>query len=172
MSGGEIDYWTPKDFFDGLEYRYGEFTLDVAASQENTKCLQFYDIESNGLSRDWTGNVWCNPPYNKIGPWITKAIEEVKLGGIEHVVMLLPNGISTKWFLMAWENAARMEIVHGRLNFKGPNASDSEKANSPMGSIVFVFSAGRRLSQPEVRMIDRQGKIMTGRQTTLDGWVS
>jgi hypothetical protein len=38
------------------------FTIDVAASPEDTKCTRYYTIHDNGLTQDWSGEVcWCNP---------------------------------------------------------------------------------------------------------------
>lgn len=45
---------TPQDFFDNLNEEF-HFTVDVAASAENTKCERFYSEVDNGLSKNWSG---------------------------------------------------------------------------------------------------------------------
>ena len=55
MSGGETDYWTPNDFFDGVEARYGPFDIDVAAAFENRKCGKFYDQTIDALQDGLAG---------------------------------------------------------------------------------------------------------------------
>tara|TARA_Y100000593_G_scaffold79797_1_gene148686 strand:+ start:3462 stop:3989 length:528 start_codon:yes stop_codon:yes gene_type:complete len=175
MSGGETDFWTPNEFFDGVEARYGPFDIDVAASFENRKCERYickaHDALQDGLP--WSGKVWCNPPYDKIGPWVAKAIEQVRERNAERVVMLLPNGTSTKWFQLAYENAARIEFVHGRLNFGGPHALDDVKAASPTCSLLVVFDLEYwdPSEGPKFDMISRKGVVEWGRQSLLGEWI-
>lgn len=70
----ETDNWaTPQCLFDKLDAEFG-FTVDVCADNDNAKCEQFFTKEQNGLNQDWTGIVWCNPPYGRsIGHWVAKA---------------------------------------------------------------------------------------------------
>lgn len=98
MFSSKTDMWaTPQDFFDKLNDEL-HFTLDAAAVAENAKCEKFFSPEEDGLSQDWKGTVWCNPPYGrKIGKWVKKAYEEsIKNGCI--VVMLLPCRPDTAYF--------------------------------------------------------------------------
>lgn len=89
------DCWeTPQWLFDKLNAQY-HFTVDVCATPENAKCDQFYTIEQDGLSQEWSGNVWCNPPYGRqIARWVKKAYE----CAADIVVMLLPARTDTAWF--------------------------------------------------------------------------
>ena len=43
------DWSTPQAFYDRLNWRFGPFTLDPAATADNTKCAKFYTKEENGL---------------------------------------------------------------------------------------------------------------------------
>jgi phage N-6-adenine-methyltransferase len=175
MSGGETDFWTPNDFFDGVEARFGPFDVDVAASFENRKCERFYDKRIDALQDGlaWEGRVWCNPPYNNIVPWVAKAIEQVRERNAERVVMLLPAGTSSKWFQLAYENAARIEFVHGRLNFGGPHALNDGKSAAPNPSILVVFDIHYWDPEqgPQFAMINRKGVIEWGRQSLLGEWL-
>lgn len=85
--------------FDPLHTEF-RFTIDVAASKENTKCPRFFTREQDGLKQSWAGeSVWCNPPYSGIREWLAKAIEETSTGTCERVVMLLPNNrAEQKWW--------------------------------------------------------------------------
>lgn len=65
MFSSESDCWyTPQDFFDKLNEEF-KFTLDACALPENTKCERFFTPEQDGLQQEWTGSVWCNPPYGR-----------------------------------------------------------------------------------------------------------
>lgn len=71
---------TPQEFFDELDKEYN-FTLDVCATSENTKCKAFFSPEIDGLQQEWKGTCWMNPPYGRaISHWVKKAHLEVSTG--------------------------------------------------------------------------------------------
>lgn len=125
------DLWaTPQDFFD----RYNEkflFTLDVCANAENAKTERFYDAAQNGLSQEWDGVCWMNPPYGcGINAWVKKAYESEQAGAT--VVCLLPARTDTAW----WHDyciKGEIEFIRGRLKFGG------HKNSAPFPSAVVVF---------------------------------
>ena len=72
-------WFTPKEFIEKL----GEFDLDpctVSYRPFNTANCHFeFDEYVNGLTRDWFGDVWLNPPYGKeMTPFVDKFIEHKK----------------------------------------------------------------------------------------------
>ena len=128
----ETDQWaTPKDFFDKCDKEYGPFTLDVCADKDNAKCQRFFSKEQNGLSQNWTGKCWMNPPYGReIGRWMKKAYESSVNGAI--VVCLVPARTDTRW----WHEYAmkgKVTFIRGRLKFGG------SKNSAPFPSALVVF---------------------------------
>ena len=109
------DLWeTPQDFFDTLDKEF-HFDLDVCAIPENAKCRRFFTPGMDGLTREWAGTVWCNPPYGrKVVEWVQKAAESNCT-----VVMLLPARTDTKWFHDYIYGKAEIRFVRGRLKFGG-----------------------------------------------------
>ena len=168
-NNSEVDFWTPRDLFHNLELRYGPFDMDVAASAENALCLEYIDKEQNALcdSVEWGVRSWCNPPYDDIGPWVSKAIRHTREFKDVVVVMLLPARTCTKWFQLAWENAEQVEFIHGRVNFGGPHIIEGA-SGAPFPSIVMVISSGL-IKRRRVNLIDRNGCPIMGKQTLL-GW--
>lgn len=135
MFSSKTDMWeTPHDFFDKLDDEF-HFTLDVCATPENAKCEKFYTEQDDGLSKPWTGVVWCNPPYGKgISRWILAANAARAAGNT--VVMLLPARTDTRWFHDLVLGKAEIRFVRGRLKFGGSNNS------APFPSMVAVFRNG------------------------------
>lgn len=130
-SSATDDWATPQDFFDRLNREF-RFTLDVCATPENAKCPQYFTSDMDGLTKQWHGTVWMNPPYGReIGKWVEKAFTESK----EHsatVVCLLPARTDTRW----WHRfCAKGDIyfIPGRLKF------GDAKTNAPFPSAVVVF---------------------------------
>lgn len=82
MLSSKSDMWeTPQDFFDRLNAEF-HFDCDVCALPINAKCKKFYTPEQDGLSKEWKGVCWMNPPYGRqIGIWVRKAYETALSGG-------------------------------------------------------------------------------------------
>ena len=125
------DLWsTPKNFFDKQDKIYN-FTLDVCATNENAKCKKFFTKDDDGLSKDWHGICWMNPPYGReIKKWMEKAYKESLKGAV--VVCLVPARTDTVW----WHEYAmkgNIEFIKGRLKF-----GDS-KNSAPFPSALVVF---------------------------------
>ena len=82
MFSSNTDMWkTPQYLFDELDKEFG-FDVDVCAITENAKCSKYFTPEEDGLSKDWVGVCWMNPPYGRaIGNWVKKAYESSVKGG-------------------------------------------------------------------------------------------
>ena len=151
MFSSKSDEWaTPQDTFDWLNREF-QFDVDLAASQENTKCEEFYSIEKSALAAHWAeafpdGVGWCNPPYSRglQGKFIEKAAEE-RVKGFT-TVMLLPARTDTRAFHKhiydetKWTAREGVEIrlLRGRLKFGGAPSS------APFPSMVVVFRPERK----------------------------
>jgi hypothetical protein len=90
------DYYTPKWIFDALGLH---FDLDVASPPHptNVPCDRYYTQADDGLASPWYGRVWCNPPFSKPAPWITRWVEHGN--GIAITVMS-----KSRWFDDMWRN--------------------------------------------------------------------
>lgn len=127
----KTDLWsTPQEFFDKYNAIY-KFDTDVCASKENAKCVKFYTKEDDGLSKEWSGMCWMNPPYGRtIKQWMEKAYKSSLNGAT--VVCLVPSRTDTAW----WHDYAvkgQIEFIRGRLKFGG------NKNSAPFPSAVVVF---------------------------------
>ena len=134
MFSSKTDQWsTPPIFFNTLNDEF-HFSLDACASSENAKCVNYYTKEQNSLIQDWTGTIWCNPPYGReISKWIKKGYCSSINGNT--VVMLLPARTDTKWFHEYIYNKPNVELrfIKGRLKF-----GDCKNA-APFPSMVVIF---------------------------------
>lgn len=92
------DYYTPKWIFDAMGL---EFDLDVAAPPGGVPWLpakRWFTKADDGLSREWRGRVWMNPPYSETTAWAHRWLEH------GHGVALMPNAKSA-WHIDVWGGA-------------------------------------------------------------------
>jgi phage N-6-adenine-methyltransferase len=131
FSSATGEWATPQDFFDEVDARF-HFTVDAAASAANHKCASYFDLALDGLHQPWDGTIWCNPPYGRsIGLWTAKA------EGTDSV-LLVPSRTDTKWFKRAFEHAAELFLIAGRLKFGGSENS------APFPSCLFHFDPSNK----------------------------
>lgn len=125
------DEWeTPKDFFDTMNKEF-HFNLDVCATKVNAKCEKYYTKKEDGLSQQWHGNCWMNPPYGReIGKWMKKALEASKEGAL--VACLVPARTDTAWW-HEYDMKGEIRFIRGRLKFGGSQNS------APFPSAVVIF---------------------------------
>jgi phage N-6-adenine-methyltransferase len=114
------DWTTPKHFFDELNAEFS-FTTDLAASQDNALCQQFYTKEDNGLVQPWHGACWLNPPFgdksSKMVDWIKRAWQETQDRDDLTVVVFIPARTNTRWWHQYCMKAAEVRFVCGRPRF-------------------------------------------------------
>jgi phage N-6-adenine-methyltransferase len=131
--------------FAALDAEFG-FTLDPCATPENTTCQQFFTANDDGLSHQWNGVVFMNPPYGySIGNWIRKAYTSTLFGAT--VVGLIPAKTETRWWHDFVMRAAEIRLIKGRMRFGGSNV------NAPFPSAVVIWKPG--IHTPVFTVMDR-----------------
>lgn len=142
FSSQSTTWETPQWLFEQLSKEF-HFTLDPAASPENTKCEKYFTAEQDGLKQDWSNEVvWLNPPYGReVGKWVQKAYQEAQKGAT--VVLLLPSRTDTAFF-HDYCLKGELRFIRGRLKFGG------SKNSAPFPSVVVVF-------RPKFSSMEREG---------------
>jgi site-specific DNA-methyltransferase (adenine-specific) len=134
FSSVKTDWATPWELFRALDSSHGPFTLDVCATAENTKCARYFSPEENGFAQTWDGVCWMNPPYGRtIGPWLIKAVAEVRKGHADRVVCLLPARTDTIWWHKLVMPYGIVHFLKGRVRFEGA------KHCAPFPSVIVIF---------------------------------
>lgn len=139
-NSGENEWYTPPEYIEAARKAMGSIDLDPASSeiaQQTVKATCFYTVDDDGLTKDWAGNVWLNPPYGKqlIGEFVEKLLSEAS--AINSAIVLVNNATDTGWFhsLMALSNAAC--FIRGRVKFLDKTGTP---ANTPLqGQAIFYI---------------------------------
>jgi len=138
---GENEWYTPSDYIEAARTVLGTIDLDPASSliaNKTVKASQFFSIEDDGLTSEWYGKVWCNPPYAQ--PWIKlfaeKICEEVRSNRVLEAIMLTHNYTDTTWFHIAAQSSSAICFTRGRIGFLSP---EGKKAAPTQGQAFFYF---------------------------------
>lgn len=131
---GKTDSWiTPKYITEAL----GHFDLDPCACYPMPwyhADLNFYE-HMDGLSQEWKGRVWLNPPFNQyvIGEWFKKMSEH------KNGLLLCSFAGETKRFKQyVWGKESGILIMDKRPYFHLPDGSRA-KANSGQTMCIIAY---------------------------------
>ena len=136
------DRYTPLWIFEVLDMK---FDLDVAAphSRPTSNPTQWFcKCCCDGLTNKWVGNVWMNPPFSGVSPWVSKFITHA------NGIALLPMG-KTKWLNNMWDLADGIVMLPSSLKFIVGNKQESISTQTAL----FAFG------DANVEALKRIGKV-------------
>ena len=123
LFSSQSDHWsTPQHVFEGLDQ---EFHFDFDPCPLMSK--------GDGRKLIWSGSVFCNPPYSRIGEFLRAGLYWLAEKKCSLIVFLLPARTDTSWFHEFCLNAEEIRFIKGRLKFgKAVNSA-------PFPSMVVIF---------------------------------
>lgn len=130
------DEWiTPRGIIDAL----GPFDLDPCAAKQmpwKTATTMLTKLE-DGLSKDWHGRVWLNPPYGKkTGLWLSRIARHGN-----GVALIFARTETADWFHHIWRQASGIFFLRGRLHFYFPNGQKSPHNSGAPSALIAYGSA-------------------------------
>lgn len=127
------DEWlTPPNILKNL----GEFDLDPCSPIDSPwkTATNHFTINDDGLKQDWTGRVWCNPPYGQeTGIWLNKL---AKHGN--GIALIFARTETKMFFEHVWNKADALLFIKGRIYFHRITG-ERAKANSGAPSVLVAY---------------------------------
>jgi phage N-6-adenine-methyltransferase len=121
FSSASDDWLTPPHIIERVLQVLGQIDLDPCADDDhdpNVPATRHFTIADDGLTQEWSGQVFLNPPYGRaIGDWVAKLVEEYTAGRVPQAIALLPARTDTAWFRLLRDFP--LCFLYGRLNFSG-----------------------------------------------------
>jgi hypothetical protein len=171
INGGDGGTATTHDWLTppGLIAALGTFDCDPCASQYQPwrTAKQQFTIEDDGLAREWSGRVWCNPPY---GPHAEKFLKRMAEHG--NGIALIFARTETKAFQQfCWKRATAMLFLEGRISFLLPGGAAAGRAGAPSVLIAYGATNAQALAESgiagHVVMLHNHQHIDAQQQTSL-----
>ncbi|PXX26262.1 DNA N-6-adenine-methyltransferase Dam [Thalassospira sp. 11-3] len=129
------DEWlTPPEIIKAL----GDFDLDPCApiTRPWEMAVKHYTINDNGLSKEWTGRVWCNPPYGlEANKWLKKLNEHGN-----GIALIFARTETKMFFDWVWHKATAVKFIEGRLHF---HHVDGTRAKAKAGAPSVLIAYGK-----------------------------
>lgn len=139
FSSESVEWYTPPEIIERVRNTLGEISLDPASCDEAQRvvnALCHLSQKQDGLSGNWSGKVFLNPPYGKeIGKWIQKLVAEYESKSIFEAIALVPARTDTEWFQLLAPYT--LCFIKGRLKFWNRQGEADNSASFP-SAVVYV----------------------------------
>ena len=135
----------------------GPFGLDAASAGDDAVAPRWLTPDEDALVASWAAachpedrRAWCNPPYSKVAggaggdgllAWVEAGVRARDEGLV--VAMLVPPSTSTRYWRLAFEEAAEILLCSKRVSFLDPNTGEPERGNRG-DSAILIFRPGQR----------------------------
>ncbi|NKY60787.1 DNA N-6-adenine-methyltransferase [Nocardia flavorosea] len=122
----------------GIIGALGVFDLDPCAADPRPwdTARRHIAPPEDGLSAEWVGRVFLNPPYTGLPVWLGKLADHGQ------GTALVFARTETRWFVdLVWRRATAVLFLHGRLHFHLP---DGARAQGNAGAPSVLVAYGER----------------------------
>lgn len=160
----DSDNWlTPKELIDLARTVMGGIDLDPAScplANKIVKAGQFYTKKEDGLTKNWAGRVWLNPPYSMplVEKFATHLCRDYYHGDVSGAFILTRNATETKWCQMLLKSCDRFCLLNKRVSFWHP---EKTVGSDKCGHILFYL--GENPAKFE-ELSESYGIVFTGKK--------
>lgn len=134
------EWYTPLEVVQAL----GRFDLDPCAAPGHNTADHLYTKEDDGLSREWFGRVWLNPPYSQ--PLIKQFVAKLAEHG-NGIALLFNNCDNVMFFDTIFPEATAIKFLRKRIRFIRPDGSQGDRPSR--GSVLVAFGEENAISLKE-----------------------
>lgn len=139
---GRDEWLTPPEIIKAL----GPFDLDPCAPIERPWPMaeKHFTILDNGLTKEWTGCVWLNPPYgDETGKWLNCLAAHGN-----GIALIFARTETTNFFKHVWPKASAIVFIEGRINFYRVTGRRAKKnSGAPNCLIAYGIESAWRLAR-------------------------
>ena len=149
QTSGETEYYTPIEIVEAARRVMGSIDLDPASSpvaNRHVQAKRFFTEEDDGLTHDWSGNVWMNHPFGKEDNplWVGKLVKDFYSGWVTQACCITYACTSERWFQPLYDFP--LCFLAPRTNYRLPDGSTLKGVTK--GSVVAYLGRQSRISAP------------------------
>lgn len=123
------EWYTPIEFINAARSVMGSIDIDPASNdtaQEQIQAGDYFTKERDGLAQEWGGNIWLNPPYGDLLPWVEKLLAEFEAGRTQQAILLVNTANSPQWSRLLWHSMFTVCLLDRRVRFWRPDRAEAK----------------------------------------------
>ena len=139
------EWYTPPALVEACRAAMGGIDLDPASHEvanRVVKAARYFSAVDSGLTKDWGGRVFLNPPYSKKAgkaEFLAKLATEYQAQRVTAACVVLSYDFSPSWFRPLRPLYAAIALCHGRIQFYKQRPGDGH--DPALGtSVVYLGS--------------------------------
>jgi phage N-6-adenine-methyltransferase len=141
INGGGDEWYTPRKYIEAASAVMGGIDLDPTSNEIAAQWIpaaQYFTREDDGLSHEWFGRVWLNPPYSQplISQFLGKLADSFRAGKVTEAIALTHNNTDSRWWQATAAEATVICFTRGRIAFE---KVDGAKKSPTQGQTFFYF---------------------------------
>lgn len=105
------DYYTPPWIFESLGLTFDTDPASPVGGIPWIPVKRYYSLIDDGLSQEWVGRVWLNPPFSKPSPWVEKFIHH------NNGILLAPTSGNGRWLNDIFNEATAILLLPPSIKF-------------------------------------------------------
>lgn len=122
---------TPQWIIDGI----GVSDLDPCGWLPDGKPIvqtarKYFTENDDGLTSEWSGTIFCNPPYSDLKSWLKKCSEYYDQTGNDVIVLCFAR-TETKAFQENIKNCTGINLINKRIKFLNAEGVEQGNGNAP-----------------------------------------
>lgn len=129
-----VEWYTPAWIFEKLGMT---FDVDPASPHDMESAVPArtkYTVFDDGLSQQWRGSVWLNPPYGRSTPfWMSRFIAHA------NGIALVFSRTDALWCQDALRTADAALFVSGRIEFIPGKENQHKRSRAGAGTVMFAY---------------------------------
>jgi len=140
-NSGENEWYTPAEYINAARKVMGTIDIDPASSEmanKTVKARKFYTAQDDGLTKEWHGKLWMNPPYSGelIKKFVAKYSEHIGQD-VDEGIVLVNNATETAWFQQLVSVSSAIVFPNSRIKFIDKFGNPS---GAPLQGQAFIYS--------------------------------
>lgn len=146
-SSATVEWYTPPEWIAAVREVLGTIDLDPASCEAANKIVGaeiYFDQDHDGLSEDWVGSVFLNPPYGKTGNqsnqaiWSRYLLDQFNQGYVNESILLVNANTGDQWWHDLVNAAPVGSLVAYARRIKFIDA-DGKQQDQPTHGSAFIY---------------------------------
>lgn len=163
-SSNSDEHNTPSYLIEATREVLGSIDLDPMSNDlanETVRATNYYTKEDDGLSKNWFGSVWLNPPFSLSKLAIPKLVSSYEKQEINQAVLLVKSDVSTQKYKLLYpypfcELDKRVKFIDNSENLRYQSKTPQ---GSPFPVVMFYLGKNYYLWN---KVMSRYGKVHSG----------